>query len=173
MKNAENLYVTTLGVDRQGLKRNAISLTLSKDMSIAFSAEVPYINLESTTAIFADVLEKASKLSNVDVKKQTIDALYAIIYNFAIIYNLQMEDISSRRIPKPSLTENDDGSSLLEWNFEKFRVGLSFEQDESKSFYFFVLRDDSVGLSDSRTRRINGEIKSVVSSLVNFVINNT
>jgi hypothetical protein len=167
MKNTENQYVTTLDIDRQKLKRNALSLTLSKDISIAFSAEVPYINSESMYVIFIEVLEKANKLSDTGVKKQTIEALYAIIHC------LQIKNVLSRRLPKPSLTENDDNSSLLEWNFEKFRIGLSFEQDESKSFYFFVQRDDSIGFSDSQTRRINGEIKSVVSSLINFVIDNT
>jgi len=161
---AQDPYINT---DMLELNRNTFNSTLPTDISIAFYAQVPYINSESISVIFVKTLEEANKLSNESVRKQTIEALYAIIHC------LQTKSISSRRLPKPSLTENDDGSSLLEWNFEKFRIGLYFEQDESKSFYFFVQRDDSVGLSDSWSRRINGEIKSVVASLVNFIVDNT
>jgi len=127
---------------------------------------LPYIIPKPITMAFMELLEEAGGLSDESVKVQTVSAIRELVHY------VQLQEISSLRLPKPSLTENEDRSSLIEWNFANFRVGLSFEQDDSKSFCFFIQRDDSQGFFDSRTRRINGEIKSVISSVVNFVIHN-
>jgi len=86
---------------------------------------------------------------------------------------LQSYNICSHRLHKPSLTENEDKSCLIEWNFRHFRIGLSFETDKEGSFYFFISRDDSIGTTKSETRRINDNLGLIVSSMTEFVVKNT
>ena len=143
-----------------------------KDRDIPDSCEptvppVVYVAPNSTMDFLLDAFIETEHLTKASVKKQaqeTIRKLSDCIQN---------RDLSSRRLPKPCITEESDFSCLLEWNFENFRFGFSFEEDESMSFYFFVLRDDSIGRTESVTNRINGNIVQVISKISDFVIGNT
>ena len=172
MSEMINTYVTSLDVktkeSQKKVQHNVVfSLSLSRDAGSASSIAPFYTVVNSTIELFSEAYKEACLLKDPTVKAQTQEAIRVLIENF------QNKNTSSKRFPKPSITENEDLSCLLEWNFENFRIGISFEVNESKSFYFFVSRDNSIGATGSMTRRVNSEIGLVTSAIADFVIGNT
>lgn len=63
---------------------------------------------------------------------------------------------------------SDDGSLLLEWIFDDFRVGFNLEQDPNKSSWYLVSKASAGGINASGyLHGIN--LQSLISWLVPFV----
>ena len=65
----------------------------------------------------------------------------------------------------------EDGSLLIEWIFDDFRVGFSLEQNQEDSGWFLVSKPEKGGIAASGSL-VKAKARNIISWLVNFVINN-
>jgi hypothetical protein len=172
MNDTLNPYTTVFEINdntnQEKVYKNTINSVIPENMTSISFVELEYFIAGSVTELFTEVFGGSNRLSDINVRNQVKQALNEFIKNFQ-----DKDNVASRRFSKPSLTENDDYSCLLEWNFENFRIGISFEKEEKESFYFYVSRDDSIGKFESYTRKINGDLELIISLIANFVIQNT
>jgi hypothetical protein len=127
-------------------------------------------NLPSSINLFSSIINRAYSIENEKIK---FNALYLInsIKRNLITHN--MINTINNNLSKLSLNEVDDDGVLIEWNFDRFRIGFTIENDK-ESNYFIVSNDLNRGdfYSESHTIK-NNEYDYVANDIVNFVVRNT
>ena len=96
-----------------------------------------YLDKIGLSEIFKDAIIKSTNISDSTLRKNVLEFLtkfYNILQNFSNVHN------SDLFLPKLSLTQEDDESVMIEWIYESFRIGFSFENDESAN-WFLVTND--------------------------------
>lgn len=117
-----------------------------------------------------DAFRAISKIENNNVKKQAVQVLTLIQDRLS---NLSLYSDLQNRLPKILLSVLEEGSVLLEWNFENFRLGISLEDDEKESSYYIVSRDNNDDSFSAITDHFEIEDSNTVNTLVDYVIRNT
>jgi hypothetical protein len=144
----------------------------SPNRSVANTYEPsPYYQIEKTanTEALRDAFRVVDELTHDSVKKQAKTLLDVIEFYLNGI-NFSATPVC---IPPLHLYEQDDGSATIEWIFDKRRIGFILEQDESKSFYYYVEEDREAGSSQSYTRKIrNSEYGKTVLSIIDIILKN-
>lgn len=121
-----------------------------------------------------DVIRDAAKaialIENGSVKSQVIQVLELIqnrltwLSRFYELFN---------RLPKILLSVSDDQTSLLEWNFENFRIGFTLEPKKEESHYYLVSQDKQMGTFSASSAKLENEERDKINALVDYVIGNT
>jgi hypothetical protein len=112
-----------------------------------------------------DVLNTVDSISNPVVKSQAKAVLSELIRA------LQTRELSLGRLPKPKFTAKSDGSGVLEWGFGQFQTGISFEIDKTKSYWYYLFRDDSIGAMTYISREISKNPSITIAKMAEFVVN--
>jgi hypothetical protein len=133
------------------------------------SQTTPFYKIKKSISI--DVVQNAYRmalqLKDESVHKQTIKLFDDIDTH---LDNAMCVSKISNRLPQIHLTEQEDNSALIEWNFENFRIGFLIESQPKKSFYFIVHEDNTIGAYRSETRCLNNAYNEILSNIVNFVL---
>lgn len=128
------------------------------------------LKLPANVNVVEKAMQSLSSITNLSVREQTSKLLM-------LIYNTLQEvvDVSkvSNRLSTLHLTERDDQSALLEWNYESFRIGFSLEPKEEDSNYYIVSENKEVGSFCAETYRLGENYKEAINVLANYVIRNT
>jgi len=167
------IYVTTIDVRKNQSVAKIRSFITPSVPTAKGSSEVSitpayfYAVADSTARLFSEAARTVSGLGNDVVRKQAEKALDKLFYY------LRNVGVHSRRLHKLSASESEDGACLIEWHFAKFHIGLSFEPDAKESFYFLVSTDGSIGRVETKTSKINDDLDTIISCIVQFVICNT
>lgn len=75
-------------------------------------------------------------------------------------------------IKKAHIMKLEDGSTLIEWIFTKFRIGFSFELPHEKSFFYIVANQELKSLSHSETFENQQDLDAAIRTTVNYIIEN-
>lgn len=163
-------YIPTISVNsnngENGATKKVITSSMIENLSDVIPVESAYVVADTTTSIFSNVYSAIGDIADDNVRKQVIGVLKQMSMALHRVTPIP------RRFRKLSAVQNDDGSFLVEWHFSGFHIGLSFEPLESDSYYFLVSIDESIGETDARTRRINGDAEIIVNEIMQYVINN-
>jgi len=164
----KELYITAIDVNKNkhSINKNIITPSMSKNIQGGRSVAHSYTITNTLIDIFSEAINIVVNIVDETVRVQAIDVLNKIARY------LQNLNTAPRNFRKLSAVQNEDGSCLIEWHYEKFHIGLSLEPNENDSYYFMVSIDESINSIDSKTRRINGEIDIIINDIVQFVINN-
>lgn len=114
--------------------------------------------------------EKISSFKNPSIKLKVSQILGLIRNNLA--HNLDIFR-SSIRLPQIHVTESDDDSALIEWNFQSFRIGFSLDAADNSASYFVISEDRQSDSFLAETKRMDGSYQEVVSAIVDYVIFNS
>lgn len=166
----KQIYITTIEARENKMGYESLDKALSPSVrgepANVFSYGLSYCVTDVAKELFRNVISAFEEISHEIVKKQVAEAL-----NYFSKY-ISLANTSSLRLQKLTAAQNEDSSFLIEWHYNRFHIGLSFEPIENESYYFLVSVDESIGEVDTRTRRINGELDIIVSDIVQFVIKN-
>jgi len=107
-------------------------------------------------------------MSNKSIVSEATNLLYIIrdsIIYFGVGYELSY-------LPALSAFKVDDGSVLIEWIFDDFRIGFSIEPNVDESSWYLVSNEKlgDIGASGYISRN---NINNLVLWLINFVIANS
>lgn len=121
-----------------------------------------------------DVLDKAMKslssIRNASVRNQTSKLLMSIHTSLQEVIDVNKV---SNRLSMLHLTEREDQSALLEWNYESFRIGFSLEPNNDDSNYYIVSENRNSGSFYAETNRLGNNYKETINAIANYVIRNT
>ena len=134
--------------------------------TLEFSQDlVRYVSIKSTSQNTLTQLARndLSKLENKRIKNQA-----TLILN--IIEN-QLKGYAHTTLPPIRVADLDDGSIIIEWIFENFRMGFNLDSDPEKSGYFLVSKETVGGIRSSGYLR-GLKIESIVQSLMTIVLSN-
>lgn len=117
-----------------------------------------------------NAMKKVSTFKSKEIQERVITILESIRnYLVSSIERSSMEN----RLPQIHLTEDIDGSALIEWNFEHFRIGFTVDVDEDAMSYFYISEDRQTDSFRAETKRIDGRLQEAISSVVSYVIQNS
>jgi hypothetical protein len=141
-----------------------ISPTITKTVQ-----PTPFYKIKNSIGVDAtqSASRRALQLQDESVRTQTIKLLDDIDTYLNDV--ISVAEISNR-LPQIHLTEQEDNSVLIEWNFENFRIGFSIESQPSKSFYFIIREDNTSGLFKSETRYLDNTYDKILANIIKFVI---
>jgi hypothetical protein len=172
MKN----YISTIDVNnfnKSKINMNRIDQIYKKELSYASDCTIYDYNTSYMiqhsydNAIFSDALKETSKLNNENVRQQ-------VMYTIMLFINcLRQYSAISNRLPSFHLSEVDNFSAILEWNFMKFRIGFMLEPEIENSFYFFISEDESKGEIQSYSKKIDDNLTNIVCQFTNYAIVNS
>jgi hypothetical protein len=83
----------------------------------------------------------------------------------------QLENYDFTILPPIRVAELDDGSIILEWIFDNFRMGFNLELDLLKSGYFLVSKESAGEIRSSGYLK-GLKLETIVQSLLTIVLNN-
>jgi len=126
--------------------------------------------LPSNFDVLSELKKSTDGLSNLDVKRQTINILSALS---AVLHELVMKYNVPNSLTTLNIIEQNDSAALIEWNYQNFRVGFSVEPIYSESSYYIVSEDKSTGSFTADSKKIGTDIEKVVTKIVEYVIRNT
>ena len=112
--------------------------------------------------------QKISTIRHDSVRKQVTDLLSLIQEEL----NNDFYDVSNR-LPKLHLTQEEDGSALIEWIFEYYRIGFSIEPDEKESSVYIVEIRKDEGIYNTQSQPLWAFVKKRLPSLIDAVIKNS
>ena len=119
----------------------------SGSTSGSVNSQTPYfLNYPKIAPIILPALLLTEQIRNAAIKKLTLQYL-------GIFQTVLVEIINGNRdigyLPPLKMNIDDDGSVLLEWIFKDFRIGISFEVQESDSSWYFVSNKNMQEVSKS------------------------
>jgi hypothetical protein len=97
---------------------------------------------------------------------------YGISLLDKLLKYVRKSGMSPHNLPPVYTYSSEDGSLMLEWIFQQFRIGFSLEQEEEESSWFLVSTADYGGVQVSGVLE-KVEIDPVMAWLVAFVTNNS
>ena len=90
------------------------------------------------------------------------------------LFHLSSERLIENNLSRLAYSKQDDGSNLFEWNFDNFRLGFTFDSNESSSGFYIVsdteISGDFSTISNYITR---SNVVDVAHRAVDFVLGNT
>jgi hypothetical protein len=128
---------------------------------------LPPVNID----IFPSQLTKMlNTLSDDDVQEQACEIIHSLYH---ILNNLRSRERFTNYLAKLHVTEQEDKTGLIEWNFEKFRIGFSIAPDKKMSSYYLVSDDRVTDTFIMKTKRLGANRYNTLKHLVNYVLENT
>lgn len=142
----------------------------SGSTSGSVNSQTPYfLNYPKIAPIILPALLLTEQIRNAAIKKLTLQYL-------GIFQTVLVEIINGNRdigyLPPLKMNIDDDGSVLLEWIFKDFRIGISFEVQESDSSWYLVSNKNMQEVSKSGSLSTTDSIV-LIRDLVSYVISNT
>jgi hypothetical protein len=120
--------------------------------------------------IFSHITDSLKTLSNENVQKQACEIIYSL---YRVINDLNITEQFTNHLAKLHLTEQEDKTALLEWNFKNFRFGFTIEPDENKTSYYHVSQDHTTSKYSMNTEKICSRINKTIEYVVSYVLANT
>jgi hypothetical protein len=128
---------------------------------------MPLINVD----IFPSHLTQSLISLSVDiVQKQACEIVYSL---YRILNDLMLKEHFTNYLSKLHITEQEDKTGLIEWNFEKFRIGFSIEFNPSESGYYLISADPVTNDFIMKTGRIGSRCYEILENMVKYVLENT
>jgi len=144
--------------------QNTVSSSFEGNFTVRY---VPPVNID----IFPVQLTKMlNSLSEYNVQRQACEIVYSL---YRILNDLMSKEQFTNYLAKLHITEQEDKTGLIEWNFEKFRIGFSIEPDPNKSGYYFILDDYVTDTFSMKTKRFGSHIYEILEKFVHYVLENT
>jgi len=141
------------------------------DNSPSLNSDFEY-QLVSTVnvSIFSHVTDSLNALSDNNVKEQVLNIISSLRN---LLTDLMLQGSFTNYLAKLHITEQEDKTALLEWNFEKFRFGFSIDPDSSKSGYYLVSNDDGTSDFCMNAGKIGSRSYAIVEKMVKYALENT
>jgi hypothetical protein len=86
---------------------------------------------------------------------------------------LSKSQVITNYLSRLNLVCQEDGSALLEWNFQDFRVGFTLEPNEDESSCFIVSQDKNKNLFSADTQKLDVNNSASIDEIVGYVLGNT
>ena len=115
-------------------------------------------------------LNTITKTKNKEVAKETQKLLF-IIQKTIFLFKHAGFDLSN--VPPLHTINVDDGSVLIEWIFNDFRIGFSIEPNKEDSSWYLVSNKKLGEINISGYISTNIDIEMLISKLINFIISNS
>jgi hypothetical protein len=133
--------------------------------------ELRYIPLVRRSNLIRPALKIIQNVANQNIAMQAKDILF-LIQESVNAFSQQSNIDLSFLPPLQAFDVVDDGSILIEWIFDDFRIGFNLESNFQDSGWFLVSNKNlgEIGAS-GYTSGIN--TKTLISWLLNFVISNS
>ncbi|MCL2134663.1 MAG: hypothetical protein FWH37_03795 [Candidatus Bathyarchaeota archaeon] len=142
---------------------NLLADILSKDVIIQPTQPV---NID----IFYPIMGTLKALTDSDVQNNVYEIIQTL---YRVITELRVRVSFTNYLSKLHLTEQEDKTALLEWNFEKFRFGFTIESILAKSSYYYVAVDHDNGIYKMDSEKFGDHVDIIVKRIVNYVLANT
>lgn len=126
--------------------------------------------LPSNMDVFVKITDALCALTNSIVKNETEEILQRI-YKYIKVFN--WNNNMTNYLSKLNVTEQDDNSALIEWNFQNFRAGFSIEPIIEESSYYIISEDKSIGSFMADTKKVGLNYDEAVEKIVKYVLENT
>jgi hypothetical protein len=128
------------------------------------------VNLPSSMNIFTAMSKVFSIKTIADpfVRAKVLQILNAL--NEAIVSIPNINNVENY-LSKLQIVAQEDKSFLIEWNFQKFRIGFVVCKPVEDSYYFFVFQDE--GSFASKSEKIENNVVKLAGEAVRYVIENT
>lgn len=103
----------------------------------------------------------------------SLKAITRKLVNLMKKHLLADRDLFNSKLTELHVSESNEASALVEWNFEKFRIGFSLDIEESDSSYYIVQTDDNHGGIYSESFLMKKNYDEVVEKIMYFIKRNT
>lgn len=165
-------FLSEIESDKSLRTTSSYSNLISKNNVIYSDYQESYKSkLPQNLNIFNEITLKYAKITNAEMKlyvEELIDSIRDSLIYFNSIVRIE------NRLSKPCLNILDDDTALLEWNFDHFRFGFSFEEDKDESSYFIISTDpveQSIKTESYALRE--KDFKVIADSVVEYIVRNT
>ncbi|MHA1290504.1 MAG: hypothetical protein ACTSPB_24235 [Candidatus Thorarchaeota archaeon] len=125
-----------------------------------------YYSITEEQSLIDVALQTIGKAENPDVAK---NARRLVLIIDEILLYFRQSGFSIGFLPKLSTSIVEDGSVLVEWIFDSFRVGFSIEPDEKESGWYLVT-NRTLGDISASGHTLDVDINKLILWLLNFVI---
>ena len=126
--------------------------------------------LPSEIDIFRDIDSEIRKITLDSVKNQ----VSSFIRIFKIYYYRRLDVINIDNVLSKLHLSCGADVCIVEWIFETFRIGISFEKDEDESSYYIIEQQIETGEINSHSRLLKGmDYTIVIDKIINYVLSNT
>jgi hypothetical protein len=126
--------------------------------------------LPANIDVFSHLSGSLSSLSDDNVIVQS----YVIVrFLQRVLNDLASKDYFINYLSRLHITEQEDKTALIEWNFENFRIGFSIDPDSSKSGYYLVSTDHVTTDFIMKTGKIGTRQREIIEFMVNYALENT
>jgi hypothetical protein len=96
-----------------------------------------------------------------------------LTYLYLLLQELSKSQVITNYLSRLNLVCQEDGSALLEWNFQDFRVGFTLEPNEDESSFFVVSQDKNKDLFSADTQKLDVNNYVLINKIVGYVLENT
>lgn len=115
-------------------------------------------------------LEVVQQLENEDILNQA-KSILLILQKTIIAFHYH--GFPFGHLPSLNAFNVEDGSTLIEWIYDDFRIGFSLEKDLDQSSWYLVSSDKLREINASGYLPIRSELETLILWLLNFVISHT
>lgn len=125
-----------------------------------------FYSFSISTNLIEDALESIKETDNPAISGRAREMLTSIQDKIDTLIKYKIDLLT---LPKIRAFNVDDGSILLEWIFNDFRVGFSIEQIESESSWYLV-SNEKYGETNASGFISENNFDNILLWLINFII---
>jgi hypothetical protein len=169
-KEIDKLCINDINTTTSGntLQYQTLIDSTNKDLISTFRYN---IKLPKNIDIFNDIIKSINTIETQEMREFIKKLIYSLKY--LLIINNDSNTISNH-LSNIKMSQINDGSVLLEWIYDNFRIGFSVEPNIIDSSYYIVTDDNVNGsyMSISKHLRVD-EFDSILKDILQFVLRNT
>lgn len=121
--------------------------------------------------LFSQPIEMLSRVQRADIRQLAMKVIFKIAASLetSILFKSKLR---FGTLTPLHITQDDDGSILVEWAFPHYRIGFSIESDTTKSGWYLIT-DKHFGETSASGRLNQGSDDIIIRWITQFVLANS
>jgi hypothetical protein len=127
------------------------------------------IILPQNIYFLSELFNKISRINDNYIVNQLLKILF---YIYVCLLELSRTPYINEYISHINITQDEDDTVLFEWNYEFFRIGFYLVKNQEEINCFFIVKNPITNLYTTDTRKIKGNLLSIIKIFVKYVFEN-
>jgi len=133
-------------------------------------ANIYPIMLPVNVNVFSSLSESIMTLEDKEVAKQ-VNKILSCLY-LSLKKAINNKSISNY-LPRLHLTQQDDMSALIEWNFQNFRIGFILDTNKDENYFFMISQNKIMNSYKSDLQKLDVDNFVYMDEIIKYVLENT
>ena len=120
--------------------------------------------------VFSSLSKSIITLEDEEVAKQVKKILSCLYLSLKKAINNKS---ISNYLPRLHLTQQDDMSALIEWNFQNFRIGFILDTNKDENYFFMISQNKIMNSYKSDLQKLDVDNFVYMDEIIKYVLENT